>query len=300
VTDEEFLAFERAAVQAVAGAVAAGLQELVVAILAAFEAVGKAAGEAVAERVAAVTWMPMRPALMRVSAEAQTRGVQDVVRAMSRGKRRDQATRAEYRVQTRTLPDPDATLRKALAEAARLARQGDGKPAAGRIKAGVSAVKGQASVAANDGINSGVIQVARVLGERVMWVPERDACLHCLAHAGYVVEPGQDFPPVSFDPKAKGVWSVDCPPLHPWCRCRARPVDLPAGKPSSDRSDVSPASVLAREARRSVAYQWSGHASRTAGERAAEALLNAGANLPGTVTMRAQRALRKGGIRRPS
>lgn len=316
VPDEESLAFEAAAVRAVMGGLSAGLEEVVTAILAAFEAtLAKAGGElspkqardagtVVAQRIAAITWEPMRPRIVNVSAEGQALGREQAVRSIPAGKRRQRAERTPKRTVRRDVPDPDAAVRAALSEAAKIARSGirtraDAAAVAGRVKQGKARAEGHARWVANDGLNAGTAAVARTIGERLLWVPERNACLDCLAHAGWVVEPGKPFPAVSFDPAAKGVRVVEFPPLHPGCRCRAQVTDLPAGKPDGGKSSTSKADALAREARRTVVYQWTDHASGAAAQRAAEALLAAGADLPGTVVQRARRALRRGGVRRP-
>jgi hypothetical protein len=180
-----------------------------------------------------------------------------------------------------------------------MAKRGNVLAVAGRANRGVSEAQGTARWTANEGINAGTAQVARAAGLNLVWVAERNACLHCLAHAGWVVAPGNPFPAVSFDPRAGDVREVTWPPLHPNCRCECRTYDGEPGRPSRDRTSTDPADRLAAEARRSAVYQWTDHASGLAARRAASALLKAGADLPGTVTQRARRALRRGGVRRP-
>jgi hypothetical protein len=309
ISEEEANAFEDAVVSAVTGSIVTGLDEFIRAFLAAVEAAIRSGrtdevGRLLADRIAGLQWQPMRPRLVVAADNAVRRGVAAEIATIPRGKRRMRAERATYRFAPRPVPDPDAALRKAMREAQTLARQGiqtrtQARKVVGRMKAGRHQIQGHARQVANEGLNAGVLEVARALDENVMWVPERNACLHCLAHAGWVVAPGKPFPAVSFDPEAKAVRAVDCPPLHPNCRCRLQSVDLAPGAPSMDRSDVSPSSALAREARRTVVYQWTDHASGPAAERAAAALLRAGASLPGTVEQRARRALSKGGVRRP-
>lgn len=78
--------------------------------------------------------------------------------------------------------------------------------------------------AVNAAHNQGITEAANDAGVPRVWVAERDACLHCLAYAGQVAQPGQPYPtgltfyidprgnlkPLSHDP----VWG---PPLHPNC-----------------------------------------------------------------------------------
>jgi hypothetical protein len=147
---------------------------------------------------------------------------------------------------------------------------------------------------ANEGINSGAADVARAAGLRLIWVAERNACLDCLAHAGYAVEPGDVFPAVSYDPVRPGKFmAVKWPPLHPNCRCQVRVYAGPAGAPPADRSALDPAARLAAEARRSVVYQWTDYASGVRMRAAAAYLLDMGAGLAPSVERRARAALRR-------
>lgn len=199
----------------------------------------------------------------------------------------------------------DATLREALEGAARIAQAGvrtraDAASVAGKVKAARANLSGTARWAAVEGISAGTATVARAAGRRLIWIPERNACLHCLGHAGHAVEPGEEFPAgLSFDPRGSKLRAVRWPPLHPGCRCAADLHEGPPGPPDPDRSRVDPAARLAAEARRSVVYQWTDYASAPAAMRAAEALLHLGAGLSTTVEQRARRALLRGGIRKP-
>lgn len=317
--DEESLTFEALIVQRVTGALAEGLEELVTALLAAFEgarakaggtlsdAEARALGAGLAKRLDAVNWSALDPALSKAAAEARDLGVKRAVRRLP-ARERDKAKATDWRKRTKgrvAVPRSDRAMREGLAEAAEIARAGvrtrkDIAAVAGRVKATRARVQGHARLVANEGINAGTAEVARTMRLRLLWVAERNACLHCLAHAGHAVEPGKRFPPLSFDPKASGIASVEFPPLHPNCRCQVRTFDGKAGPPSGDRSSVDPAARLAAEARRSVVYQWTDHASGPAAQRAAEALLRAGAGLPGSVEKRARSGLRKGGVGRPA
>ena len=143
---------------------------------------------------------------------------------------------------------------------------------------------------------------ARDLGWKLVWVPERDACLACLAHAGQVADPDGVFPAATF-----GKWTrssfriVSGPPLHPNCRCQLEvihpdEVDDPLGMPV----------ILRREAERTVLRGTSDHASRPARLAAADRLLLEGSMLPKTVQKRARRNVQRGSfaerpiVRRPA
>lgn len=125
----------------------------------------------------------------------------------------------------------------------------------------------------------------------LLWIAERDGCLHCLALAGHVIAAGDLFPDVTFGDKPLG-GRVPYPPRHPFCRCRVRPYTGPTA--SRDLSADDPASALAREARRSVLRGWSASDSETARLRAADRLVQAGADLPRSVVDRAVRNIREG------
>lgn len=307
--DDETLAFEAQVLREVAGAVSEALQRLIRTILsvaagaragageALSDAQATALGDALAAAIRRFRWDPMKRPLANAAVEAHRLGVKRAAeRFVSPADRRKAAeTKAPRRL---LVPDPDLALRAALREAEAVARKGirtetDAAGLAAKVSAGKARIEGHARSVANGGINQGTLDVARTMALNLMWVAERNACLHCLAHAGWVVQPGKLFPGVSFDPNAKGVLSVDIPPLHPNCRCQVRTTDEKPGRPSGNRSAVSPSARLAAEARRSVVYQWTEYASTPAMERAAEALLSAGAGLPASVEARARRMLRK-------
>lgn len=149
---------------------------------------------------------------------------------------------------------------------------------------------------ANRALARGVEQAAKEGGDRVVWVPERNACLHCLAYAGLAVEPGELFPPglTMGDTPLKvypaNAAGVVCP-LHPNCRCRLQRYDGPDR--TADISSLDVASVLWREARRSVIRGLTDYASEPARLRAAERLIRAGASLPKTVVERGRRDVKR-------
>jgi hypothetical protein len=117
---------------------------------------------------------------------------------------------------------------------------------------------------------------------RLVWVPERDACLHCLELAGAVKSPGGTFSATqAFQPDGRRRWHApENPPLHPHCRCQVLAWN------GADGATVggSLPEQLQREARRSVVKAWAlPSESATARQRAAERLLARGAGLPVTV-----------------
>ena len=313
--DEEALAFEALVVRMVAGEVLSTLDDAVSMVLTAFEGLSvtvgtiteesaKLFGKVLADRIRVISWDPMEPRAKERAIEARQRGISRVVRTIPPGGERDRAARTKPR-RPKALPKMDRNLRRGLEEAAKLAQQGirtrtQAASVAGKLKAAKARTEGSARWVAHEGLNAGVADVARNLGQRLLWTPERNSCLHCLAHAGWIVEPDDEFPTGrSFDPKGSKLPGVPWPPLHPNCRCEVKLTTEPAGPPPADRSDVSRAAALAREARRSVAYQWTDYASGAAKERAAAALLAIGTGLASSVEKRARAQLRKGGVRRP-
>lgn len=119
----------------------------------------------------------------------------------------------------------------------------------------------------------------------LVWVAERDACLHCLSYSGQTAPAGGVFVPLAgFDPHPLP-WSaggVDGPPLHDHCRCRLWPAT------------AMNAAALAREAERSVARGFSAYASVPERLRAVSRLLAGPTRIPKSVAERAERDLRRG------
>jgi hypothetical protein len=314
VPDDESLAFETLVVAKVTADVASIVTDALGAFLAAWAAaarggpmpvaVARALARAVALRLRRLTWSPMAPRLRLAAREARDLGLDRALRRLPPGE--DVEVEAPWRTAALLdVPPADAALSERLREAARLAalldltKRGNALAVAGRARSGIAIARGHARWTANEGINAGTAEVALATGRRLLWVTERNACLHCLANAGWATEPGDLFPGTSYDPLARPMPGVPWPPLHPNCRCEVRTYDGPAGRPDTNRSLSDPAARLGAEARRAVAYQWTDHASGRAARRAAEALLRAGAGLPSTVEDRARRALRRGGVRRP-
>lgn len=297
VPDEEALAYEEAAVEEVTGSLAGALAPVLGGLLAAFAAGtgGTALATWVTSALGKVRWEPMTPALQEVAVSAVDLGVDRALRDLSRKDQR----KGRGPGPTLDLPDLDAVTRVRLDDAAGLAKvlplttKRDVLAVAGKISAAKTRAEGQVRWTANEGMNAGTAAVADRLGSALIWVAERDACLHCLAHAGWSVAPGDTFPPVTFGDKPLREDGVAYPPLHPGCRCQARLWDGPVGAPPTDRSEMDPAARLAAEARRSVVYGWTSYASGAATLRAMDRLLRRGADLPASVERRARGLVRQ-------
>lgn len=150
---------------------------------------------------------------------------------------------------------------------------------------------------ANYSINAGVAAEAKRTGAKLVWVAERDACLHCLRYSGEVVKPGEPFPDgLSYAEKPLDPGrALKFPPLHPNCRCRVRAyADRPARQPAPSLPGALLPDALKREARRSVARGFSSYASNGQRLRAADKLIAAGAALPKTVVARARADVKRG------
>lgn len=123
--------------------------------------------------------------------------------------------------------------------------------------------------------------------EGVVWVSERDACVHCIGLAGEVARFGEPFPAFSPYAEKQLTWTGynGRPPRHPNCRCRLIPWD---------GGDETP-EALKREAERSVARGWSlPTESNAARLRALDRLLQSpNLRLPPSVVRRARRALQE-------
>lgn len=299
VPDEEALAYEEAAVEDVTGGLAAALAPILAGLLAQYASgvVGSSLAAWVGGKLAAATWSPMTPALQEVAVEAVDLGVDRALRGLSR---KDQRM-GRGPGPTLDLPDLDEVTRVRLDDAAGLAKtlpmdtKRDVLAVVGKVSAAKTRAEGQVRWTANQGINAGTSVVADRLGSALLWVAERDACLACLAHAGWSVAPGDTFPAgLTFGDKPIREDGVEYPPLHPGCRCQVRLWDGPIGAPPTDRSEMDPAARLAAEARRSVVYGWTSYASGAATLRAMDRLLRRGADLPASVERRARTLLRQG------
>lgn len=313
VPAEEVTALEVAAVAAVTGGLAAALAPALGAVLALWQATqGSVVGgvlvasglpdikRAIARHLSQLTWPRMSAPLADYAEQAQVLG---------RGRAWAQVPGVP-RVPVPLAPVPgvdlDRLVRERLDDAARLARvlpldtKGDVRAVIGRAASAKSLAEGVTRGHVYEGLSLGKEGVARATGRNLLWVPERDACLHCLAHAGWVWRPGARLPKgLTYADKPLKV-RVRHPPLHPNCRCEAVLTMLPVGAPSRERSRLDPAARLAAEARRSVVSGWTDHASQAATLRAMDRLLKQGADLPVSVESRARAAVRAGRtVRRP-
>jgi hypothetical protein len=307
VPAQEVTELEASAVLAVTGGLTAVLTPLLAGLLAMYEvaaAVGAATGLAAAALKQRATrglldldWPSMDGTVatydMRGQLLGQNRGLMEMT------------DRRSFSVGQIPLVDPgvihlDGAVRSRLSEAAKLAQvlpldsKRNVMAVIGKASSARSLAEGVTAAVVYGGVSKGKLAVAKAAGRNLLWVPERDACLHCLAHAGWVWKPGKRLPRgLTYADKPLKV-RVSYPPLHPWCRCEAVLTDLPVGAPASERSRTDPAARLAAEARRSVVLGWTGHASQAATLRAMDRLLQQGADLPTSVEQRARRAVRAG------
>jgi hypothetical protein len=146
--------------------------------------------------------------------------------------------------------------------------------------------------------NDAAKQVAVRIGQQLLWIAERDACVVCLALSGHLADPNagigfDEF--ATFGPyPAPTVWPPGMPlmrpPRHPHCRCQVCVwLGSAPGQPSLPER-------LRHEARRSILKGWSlPSESRTVRLRAASGLLaSGGGGLPKSVQEEARLALARG------
>jgi hypothetical protein len=126
--------------------------------------------------------------------------------------------------------------------------------------------------------------------EKAVWVPERDACVHCLAYAG-IARRTSGFPGgLTYGDKPISNEHIENPPLHPNCRCELRVV-------SKSNKDVQQG--LIREAQRSIVRGFSlASEPESLRLRATKSLLSKGVNLPDSVKKYGQRSVNVGGYPR--
>jgi hypothetical protein len=163
----------------------------------------------------------------------------------------------------------------------------------GAGRSATAAVRAHIAWTINRAVAQGLDVVATAAATGRLWVAEADACVRCLAYTGRIVATGQSFPGgLSWDPRQRtiGAASIDGPPLHAHCRCRAVPW--------LDRwpADGVPFPLaLQREAHRSIAYGTARPSeSRAARLRAVRELLRTEPDLLPAVEARARTALRTG------
>ena len=148
--------------------------------------------------------------------------------------------------------------------------------------------KAEAAVtwAVNNASNSAVSKLSLKMGETMVWIGERDGCIHCQAYNG-VRSTKTGFPKdLTFGAKPLNVQggTLPHPPLHPHCRCSVEPG-------ITDEF----ADALKREAVRSVLK---GTKMESESEKvrldAAKRLLDKDPVAPASVQKYAKRAIKKG------
>lgn len=304
--DAESVAFEEAMEAAVTASFASQVADAVQRFLAAFVQLAQRAGELTAEVVASLRQLAdrlfdirpdMRAEADRLAFKGFELGVRQAARQHGQEIKVGTSFTDEELIQVIGTLDRRAGLK--LAHAREMARTlplktvSDATRVTATATGAVNGARRDARWAATRSLSEGTARAAVQVGMRLLWVPERDACLHCLAYAGQVVVPGALFPAgLTFADKPLTLPAVPYPPRHPGCRCR---VELYAGPDArNDRSAHDEASVLKREAQRSVARGLSDYASEPARLRAADRLIRRGAFLPPTVIARAARDVRRG------
>lgn len=161
--------------------------------------------------------------------------------------------------------------------------------AVGGATKGVNGLRALARTVVNEAHSRGVREVTEGHHYGRVWVAERDGCVHCLAYAGVIAWEGESFPLGRTFADKPSTWATELPdpPLHPHCRCQTLPHLERFGSAFPD--------ALAREARRSVAKGWRVESeSQAVRLRAAENLLQRGADLPASVQEGARRSLARG------
>lgn len=141
-------------------------------------------------------------------------------------------------------------------------------------------------------------QLAVRLGEQLLWIAERDACVVCLALAGHLSDPNEG---VTFDEEATfgpytppSIWPYGMPllrpPRHPHCRCQ---VCIWLGS-APGQPDLP--SRLRHEAKRSILKGWSqpSESNRVRLKAAQKLLDTGGGGLPRSVQEESRRAVHAG------
>jgi len=174
----------------------------------------------------------------------------------------------------------------------------DVQQAIGEAQRSVTAVNTGTTYLTNHVANDAAKQVAVRLGEKLLWIAERDACVVCLKLSGQIADPNQG---LGFDEFATygpyeppSVWPYGMPlmrpPRHPHCRCQVC-VWLGSAPGQPDLPER-----LKHEAARSVLKGWSlPSESNRVRLRAAESLLaSGGRGLPRSVQEEAALAIARG------
>lgn len=173
----------------------------------------------------------------------------------------------------------------------------DLQAATAEARRSVAAVNTGATYLTNHVANDAARQVAARLGEQLLWIAERDACVVCLALAGHTSDPnaGEGFDEfATFGPYTPpSIWPPGMPlmrpPRHPHCRCQVCVwLGSAPGQPSLPER-------LRHEAQRSILKGWSlPSESNRVRLRAAGQLLASGSSVPRSVQEEAGRAIARG------
>lgn len=153
------------------------------------------------------------------------------------------------------------------------------------IYGAANSLQGRVTSSIVAGGNQGVRRTASAAATPVVWIAETNACVHCLAYSGRVVQTGEKFPGgLTYGVKSYFPSDIATPPRHPHCRCFLEPLN-----------DQSYADALRREADRSVLRGFSLE-SESMGVRiaAAKKLLDDGVDAPKSVIEYAERAVKRG------
>lgn len=303
--DEESLAYEMAAEVTVTGEFAASIQVMTSQLLAFMQTLlatvdGDELPAYLAEWVRSAVRQRLALLDPRMSEELRRQAVLGYDLGVEQGNdwMRERVTVSpEYDIEVQNVIDTiDGKARERLAVADQMAqflpmnKPGDVMTVTGQANRAATGAQADTRWVANRAVNSGTAAVAQTAEIGLLWVAERDACLHCLAYSGLTVPSGGFFPQrLTFDDKPLDLPAVQYPPRHPNCRCRVRPW---SGGPNSPA--LSEPLALQREARRSVVRGWSAYDSQRARLAAADRLLQAGAGLPKSVEERGRRAVERG------
>lgn len=192
------------------------------------------------------------------------------------------------------LTDPldglDGFLAEAKVKALGLLRGGASTDAAlAPIFGAATAARSRVVTQLNAASNAASETVGDTIRSPMVWEAERNACVHCLALSGHVIQAaGDTFPLISYGEIPAAFGAISTPPRHPHCRCRL------AVLASQEYADT-----LKREAQRSVlrgfALQSESQAVRV---KAAKKLLERDPLAPKSVKAYAARAVREGAFPR--
>lgn len=148
-----------------------------------------------------------------------------------------------------------------------------------------SSTKAAIEWALNDASNAATEALADSTGLPVVWIAERNACVHCLRYSGEFRAAAASFPAgLTYADSSPFLTSLRRPPLHPHCRCRLEILN-----------SLDYAAALRREADRSVLKGWSLESeSMRIRIEAAENLVHSGVDAPASVIHYAEVAIENG------